>query len=267
MKLLLVILLTLQPCLEASPFRAVFATDEDTATLGGYPLPRRRYAEALYAAKRAGAQAVIIKFFIDQPGKVPADDATLVDAIKNCGLKVVLQARLDETEKNSNPLAERFLRNDLPSLKGMFQGNSGWLPLPIFADGAYAVAFIDGLNPVPVVEAYRSKPMPSLFLVALELALGKATWTPTSMTLNGVTLPVRNGQIKMPYPSSDVFNSFSLSSLLDGKTGNALKGAIVVLGYDGREMHTFPTPIGKIKAHRLFCYELDFAYAAFSKSN
>lgn len=267
MKLLLLIFLALAPCLQGSPFQAVFVTDEDAAKLGGFPLPRRHLAEALYAAKRAGAQAVILKFFLDTPGKIPKDDAALVEAIKHCGLKVVLQARLDETENKSNPLAAKFIRSDLPSLDGTFNGNNGWLPLPIIADGAYAVAFIDGLNPVPVVEMYRGHPMPSLFLVALELALGKASWTPTTMTLNGVTLPMRGGKIDMPHPTKDVFHSFSLSALLDGKTEGALKGAIVVIGYDGRNMHTFPTPIGAVKAHRLFFYELELAYSAFSKRN
>jgi len=41
----------------------------------------------------------------------------------------------------------------------------------------------------------------------------------------------------------------------------------VIIGYDGREMHTFPTPIGPIKANRLFFYELELAYAAFSTRN
>lgn len=267
MKFFLLILLALQPCLRGSPFQAVFVTDDDAAKLGGFPLPRRRYAEALYAAKRAGAQAVILKFFMDQPSRNPADDAALAEAIKNCGIKVVLQARLEGTEKKSNPLAGRFIRSDLPSLDGTFNGCSGWLPLPVFADGAYAVAFVDGLNPVPVIEMYRGHPMPSLFLVALELALGKTTWTPTAMTLNSVTLPMRGGKIEMALPPKDVFPSFSLSALLDGKTENALKGAIVIIGYDGREMHTFPTPIGSVKAHRLFFYELDLAYSAFSKRN
>ena len=34
----------------------------ERADTNAYPIPRRHYAEALYAAKRAGAQAVILKF-------------------------------------------------------------------------------------------------------------------------------------------------------------------------------------------------------------
>jgi hypothetical protein len=118
-----------------------------------------------------------------------------------------------------------------------------------------------------MIEVYRGRPMPSLFLVSLELALGKASWTPTGITLNGTTLPMSKGQIAMPFPSKDEIKSLSLSALLDGKTGQDLKDAIVIIGYDGREMHTFPTPIGPIKAHRLFFYELELAYAAFSRRN
>jgi CHASE2 domain-containing sensor protein len=267
MNRLLLILLTLPLVLQGSPFRAVFVTDDDVAKLGGYPIPRRHYAEALHAAKQAGAQAVILKFFMDLPGKVVADDAALAEAIKNCGLPVVLQARIDDSEKSSNPLPERFLRKDLPIPPGAINGNNGWLPLPTLADGAYSVAFIDSLNPVPMVEVYRGHPMPSLFLVTLELALGKASWTPGSITLNGTTLPMHDGQIAVPFPSRDEFKSLSLSALLDGRGDNDLKGAIVIIGYDGREMHTFPTPIGPIKANRLFFYELELAYAAFSTRN
>ncbi|MBK8858164.1 MAG: CHASE2 domain-containing protein [Opitutaceae bacterium] len=121
MKLLLFIILALAPCLQGSPFQAVFVTDEDAAKLGGFPLPRRHLAEALYAAKRAGAQAVILKFFLDQPGKIPKDDAALAAAIKDCGLKVVLQARLDETEKKSNPLAAKFIRAICQAPEGTLQ--------------------------------------------------------------------------------------------------------------------------------------------------
>ena len=265
MKHILLILLTLPLVLQGSPFRAVFVTDDDVAKLGGFPIPRRHYAEALYAAKRAGAQAVVFKFFMDLPSKVVADDVALAEAIKNCGLPVVLQAGIDDSEKKSNPLSERFIRHDLPLPLGAISGDRGWLPLPILADGAHSVAFIDALNPVPLVEIYRGRPMPSLFLVALELALGKASWTPESITLNGTTLPMRNGQVVVPFPPKDELQSLSLSELLDGKTGKKLKGAIVIIGYDGQEMHTFPTAIGPIKAHRLFFYELELAYAAFSK--
>ncbi len=265
MKRILLLLLALPLCLQGSPFRAVFVTDDDVAKLGGYPIPRRHFAAALHAAKRAGAQAVILKFFMITPGEIVADDKALAEAIKNCGLPVVLQARIDESEKNSHPLAERFVRHDLPSLVGTISGNNGWLPLPILAEGAYSVAFIDGLNPVPIVETYRGRPMPSLFLVALELALGKASWKMNQIALAGTTLPLRGGKMAVAYPSKDALKSISLSTLLDGKAGDELKNAIVIIGYDGREMHTFPTPIGSIKAHRLFFYELELAYAAFSK--
>lgn len=36
-------------------------------------------------------------------------------------------------------------------------------------------------------------------------------------------------------------------------------------GHDGRKIHTFPTPIGAIKAHRLFYCELEQIYASFAQ--
>jgi len=70
-----------------------------------------------------------------------------------------------------------------------------------------------------MVEVYRGTQCRPCFLVTLELALGKASWTPGSITLNGTTLPMHDGQIAVPFPSRDEFKSLSLSALLtDGAT-------------------------------------------------
>ena len=263
----LALFLILAACANGGPFRAVFVTDDDTARLGGYPLPRKCYGDALYAAQKAGAKAVIIKFFIDQPGPDPTQDAYLGAAIKNCGLPVVLQARIDADEIKPNVLPERFYRDALPIQAGSVSGETGWIPLPSLAAAATAVGFIDALHPEPLIEIYRGRPVPSLALCALELALGQATWTDTTVTLGGHALPLRRGGIIPPYPLEDLLRPISLSALLDGTANKEVKGEIIVLGYDGKNMHTFPTPIGPIKAHRLFFYELNASYLLLTRSN
>jgi hypothetical protein len=35
-----------------------------------------------------------------------------------------------------------------------------------------------------------------------------------------------------------------------------VKGAVVILGYDGKNIHSIETPIGKLGAHRFFIYGL-----------
>lgn len=50
---------------------------------------------------------------------------------------------------------------------------------------------------------------------------------------------------------------WSLVGLLNGKMESGrLKDRVVILGYDGAKIHTVPTPLGRIRAHRLFYYGL-----------
>ena len=265
MKILILLLAFIPFGLRGSPFQAVLINDADVAEFGGrFPLPRRQLAAAVAAASRAEARAVVLKFFIDRPADDPDDDAALALAIKQAKRSVVLQANVEPTEGAASRLPERFLRKDLPQSGDFIKGNKSWLPLAIFTDGATAIGFIDGLNPAPLVESYQGHTVPSLLLVALELALGKASFEPGRVTLGTKSLPLSGGKISLPYPRHDDLKPISLSALLAGRANRQLKDAVVIIGYDGKYMDTFPTPIGGIKKHRLFFYELELAYAAFS---
>ncbi len=206
----------------------------------------------------------MLKFFLDQPAVNPADDKALADAIRLSKIPVVLQANLESTEGGAVRLPARLHREDLPKSGDFIGGNKGWLPLPIFIDGAATVGFIDDLNPAPILEIYQGRTVPSLYLAALELVLGKASFTPGTMTLGARTLPLKGGKLSLPYPMRDDLTAPSLSELLAGNAGQQLKDAVVIIGYDGTHMDALPTPIGRIKKHRMFFYELQLAHAAFS---
>ncbi len=265
MKILLLLLILVPIGLCGSPFQVVLINDADVAQFGPrFPLPRKQLAAAVAAASRAEARAVILKFFIDQPAGNPDDDAALAQAIKQAKRPIVLQANLESRGGIPRQLPERFIRKDLPQTGNFIGGSKGWLPLAIFTDEATAIGFIDGLNPAPLLESYQGHTVPSLFLVALELALGKASFEPGCVTLGTKTIPLSDGKISLPYPQHDDLKPISFSDLLAGKADRQLRDAVVIIGYDGKDMDTFPTPIGRIKKHRLFFYELELAYAAFS---
>jgi hypothetical protein len=41
---------------------------------------------------------------------------------------------------------------------------------------------------------------------------------------------------------------------------NLIQGKVVIVGYDGPKMYSISTPIGQVRAHRLFVYELQSIY-------
>ena len=46
-----------------------------------------------------------------------------------------------------------------------------------------------------------------------------------------------------------------------------MKGAVVILGYDGKNIHSIQTPFGPLGAHRFFITELMSLVKAFEKEN
>ncbi len=229
--------------------------------LGGFPVDRAIMAQMIEKIEHAGARSIVIKFFFDQPAKKPASDDALEAVLRASKIPIILQARIDETELQSNPLETKFA---LPSLKlapeAALSGTHGWIPPPRFAHYAAAVAFIDELNPAPILTVYRGRTYPSLYLSAAESILGeKLTIEPNvQLSLGSRTVPLdARNRVQLPYPKRDTLDYVpALDVLHDVPSLARLRGKVVLLAYDGSQMHTFPTPIGPIKAHRLFYYEL-----------
>lgn len=241
-------------------FAVVFADANTTARHGALPLPRTLLARALHAAADAGARGVVLKFFLDQPRTTDGDQA-LATAMRR--LPVVLQARLAGAEAAAPPLPQRFvLDGALPPVA--VGGEQGWLPLPAFADAAHAVCFVDfASSPVPLVEAYQGRPVPSLLLCAMALASGRAASLPQAgLQLGGQPLPVDGRQqVALSLADRSPLAVWSLDALAEGRVpAAALHGKVIVLGYDGPDAPLIATAAGPMGPHRLFTLLLRDAY-------
>lgn len=259
----LMLLMAVAVSLSGRPVEIVMIDRAAEAELGKFPLDRAHIADAVAAIRRAGARAIVLKFFFDQP-RSAAGDQKLAEAMRG-GVPVILQARLDDAEPKSNALPDRFYRSDLKvAPSAAIAGTKGWLPLPILAERAAAVGFIDGLNPAPIIEVHQGKVVPSLYLVTVELMLGqKVAIAPNQHIRVGERrLPLdRENCVKLPWPRKDALDYVPfLDVLREAPAVARLKDKVVIVGYDGTGMHSFDTPAGKIKAHRLFYYQLCILY-------
>lgn len=242
-------------------FTVVFITQATEAKYGRFPLDRSLLAQAVEKAADAGAKGVILKFFLDQ-SRTAEGDRRLATALSR--VPVLLQARLDDSEKTPNPLEGRFT---LPgsTFKTAVSGSSGWIPLPEFSRHAHDVCFVDfDSSPVPIVEMYQGKTVKSLLACAAELAVGRkavirpvkdisiAGQTAFLDSLNRVTITLRREK---------PLASFDFNSLLDGNIPpSALQNRVVVIGYDGPSIPQLSSPVGTMGAHRLFVLMLKGFY-------
>ncbi len=214
---------------------------------------------------------MILKFFYDRP-KDQRADGQLADAIAK--LPVLLQARIDDTEANPNSLPQRFfpeIGSSIASTKGL-AGKSGWIPLPVFADKARDVGFVDSRDAsfLPMLEQYQGRPVKSLALCALELALGETASLEAgprlrlgkrSLQLNG------NLEIAIQFPKSAEMAYVPFHELLEStKRDSELIGKFVIMGYDGAKIHKLETPIGRINAHRYWVLALESAHHSLTQN-
>jgi CHASE2 domain-containing sensor protein len=253
------------PRLPPPAFAVVFIDAETERALGAFPYDRGVYAKAVEALGRAKARGVVLKFFIDRP-KSAEGDAALAAAMTK--VKVVLQARLDGEEARPNPLPERFTLRDV-RLAGAepLSAKSGWLPLPALAERAHDLGFLDSTDSVervPVVERYGERYVKSLYTAALELALGeRAKFDALGfMQIGAKRIEFDKAcMARVRLPAADELKAHSFLDLINGKIDGAVfKDRVVIVGYDGAKMEENETPIGKVKGHRLFCYQLFSLY-------
>ena len=140
---LIFLLCTLSSTLLGASFRddfvMVFIDAASEAKFGAFPLDRSLLERAIRQAGDPRAKGVVLKFFLDQP-REEARDLSLAKALTN--VPVQLEARIDESQAQQNPLPERFT---LPGIKDQtaISGRSGWIPLPMFVANANDVGFVD----------------------------------------------------------------------------------------------------------------------------
>ena len=244
-----------------SPFELVLVDSASEKQIGGFPVDRAVISKAITILKQAGARAVVLKFYYDQPGKSPEGDKALADAIGS--MKTLLQARIDEAELQANPLPARFITGVVTgNFKSSLTGTSGWIPLAPFAAAAFDVGFVDIASPdsVPMIESYQNKPVKSLTLAALEIAARETAKIDSGVRVTlgkKSVLLTEDNQVVLKLSSVALPDYVSFTALLGGKINSAqlqekFRDKVVVIGYDGEKMHFLTTNASIVKAHRLF---------------
>ena len=239
------------------PF-ALVMIDEASESRFGFPVDRAVVGQAVDKLAAAGVKAVVLKFFFDQPGKNTSDSA-LANALGKT--RVLLQARIDDSEATSNRIPDRFAVN-VPAGPVAVSGKSGWVPMPMFANRAHNIGFVDIISAdrVPAFERLLDKNYLSLTVATLAVASSDAKVAihpgqqlrigPKSITLDGKSQIVLS---RAAYQDADSTTYFSFADVVDGKASlQSLRGKVVVLGYHGSKMHSVSTSAGAVKAHLAF---------------
>jgi len=237
-------------------FAVVFIDSATEAKLGAFPLPRAYYAQAIRQAAALHARAVVFKFFFDQP-QDGVDDTALANAMTT--LPVALEARFDDTEAQPNPLPARF---QLPiTAVTATAGKSGWIPLPLFADHAAAIGFVDfDSAKAPLLETYRGQTVKSLLVNCLEMAENHAAEVRPGhdIAFGAFHLAVDSlNRCSAALPPGDDYSYIPFHRFLSGDVSpDAIRDKVVIIGYDGPKIHSIATPRGPLRAHRFFIYIL-----------
>jgi hypothetical protein len=246
----------------ASHFAVVMIDDETEAKLGSFPYDRAIIAKAVDACAHAGAKAVVLKFFYDQP-KSEAGDAALCDAMTR--IPVALQVRLENSEGRPLPIPARF-RFSKAHLPTAVRGDLGWIPLSSLMDAAATIGFVDFDSPaIPLVEEYRGVGYRSLILCCLELAMdAQATAEPDRIRIGRGFLPVSSlNAFHADLGQLESIKVISFMQLLSGGvTESEIKNRVVVIGLDSAKTPTLETEHGRMKVHRFFIQCLAASYRA-----
>jgi CHASE2 domain-containing sensor protein len=232
-------------------FVVVFVDSETEAEFGPVPLERELLATGIEEIARAGAKGIVLKFFIDLPKDTAGDDRLAV-AIQQ--LPVALQASITD-ERSPNPFPEQFFL-DL-NTSTTIRGSSGWIPLPMFSEHASDIGFVDFAGfPAPLLETYQGRPVKSLLLCAVELALEEQgriePGVGISFTDQTYRLTPRN-EMTFTLVEEASIDYIPFHSVVRGIVDpERLQGKVVILGYDGPSIQSLDTPVGTITVHRLF---------------
>jgi len=237
-----------------APFVFVMIDSKTEARFGNLPFNRALVAKAVDQLGAAGAKGVVIKFFYDLPSGEEKDRAL---ELSICQGKVALQACLNDGDGSTNSMESKFLSSGKPAgtITTLFAGDKGYIPLRRFSRCAQAVGFVDSTaEEIPLFEIYQGAMVKSLSLVALEMASGQKA----EVDAAGF---VRLGKKRMEmmhrirFPATNSLSYIPFHEVIDDKAKGwqgKIKGAVVILGYDGKNIHSIETPIGKLGAHRFF---------------
>jgi hypothetical protein len=251
-----------------APFAFVMIDAKTEAIYESLPFKRAIVATVVERLTAAKAKGIVIKFFYDLPS-TERNDQSLEQSI--CNSTVALQASLNDTEGTTKGLESKFLVDGV-STEGFptnFVGDKALIPLDRFRRCAKAVGFVDTTtDEFPLFEVYRGNVVKSMCLVALEMASNQKAEVDGSglVKLGAARLDVMQS---IDFPKTNSLSYIPLHEVMsDTKAWQAkVKGAVVIIGYDGKNIHSIQSPLGPLGAHRFFIIELMSLVKAFEKAN
>ena len=252
-----------------APLVFVMIDAKTESVYGSLPFNRAVIATAIDRLTAAKAKGIVIKFFYDLPSTEQNDQA-LEQSI--CGGTVALQASLNDAEGTTNGLESKFQVNgvSIEDFPPLFVGEKALIPLQRFRRCARAIGFVDTTESYfPLMEVYHGKVVKSLQLVVLEMASGqKAVVDPGGFVKVGVARLAMMHSVDFEGTTS-VSNIPLHEVMSDTAKGwqTKVQGAVVLIGYDGKHIHSIQTPRGPMGAHRFFIAELMSLAKAFEKEN
>jgi hypothetical protein len=200
-----------------------------------------------------------LKWFLDLPRDKEQDEA-LAQAL--CLMPTTLQACHKE-DGSTNALPERFRipQTEPFELTTVMFSDRAYLPLPIFSKCARGVGFVDlavdRTDSIPLVEGYQDDLVKSLYVTALEIELREPAVYKGNRVIFGAKTLTFNSLGEHPIKALPKFDYVPFHRVLNGSASLAqFKDKVIILGYDGRRIHSIKTRWGEIKAHRLLLQSL-----------
>ncbi|MBL8516452.1 MAG: CHASE2 domain-containing protein [Betaproteobacteria bacterium] len=237
----------------------VVFVDYDAETVkahGDFP-SRAALAELVSALHGAGAKAVILKFFLDGPGKEP-DNTQLAEAIGKG--RTVLQATVNTEPPTTRELPARFRFPGKPPFQPAIQGDAGWLPLARFSDKAARVCFADvrSLERLPMLEIFGGHPVPSLYACLLAEERGKEMRFSANAVEFGTARWPTNAQgevaIQLELGHAGRLPALRIFAAKDWQSH--VRGKVAVLMYTGPRSPTLAFRGKQEKVHDLFAAQV-----------
>lgn len=240
------------------PFIPVLIDKKTEAALGAFPYDRAVLAAAVERSVQLGAKGVVLKFFFVDP-RSDIGDRALARSMRKT--KVLLQGG-NIGAPGPNALPDRFKMNLAVAGKtrALVTG-AGGNPLAQFSAEAYDIGFVDlaSSDRVPIIESYGDKYVKALVTASLELAFDEPVRvTPgKSASLGTKTLVLDDlSQASISFPEHDTLQYIPLVDFLGHSPRPEVRGRVVIIGFDGETFQPLHTPIGPVRPHRVFCYEL-----------
>jgi hypothetical protein len=247
------------------PIRLVLVGAADQAALGPLPWPRERMAALVSALDRAGAKAIVFRFYFRDKTDSRGDRA-LADAARRSGRTFVEIGRAEAPEgwtPDDAWLDAHALRADGPRPARLVSAPHVRAPYEALARAVAGVGSIDvvlgegrRLSALPLVVSYRDRLLPSLALrvflrttgledapLAFEGAEIRRYWffrrlAASALKIGGARLALDEvGAVHVPLsPPGGRWPALSYQEALRDSAARSLRGAIVIAGAAAPEL-------------------------------